>query len=927
MKKNKKSSRNKIPNIKKIVLVAGILVFMTALSAYPIYLLGKNTFNKYFDSWANKLVECEKRGLLSKKFGAAWQDVMSEEQMRLAAQKVLGTDTATQNDSGAIVNGVMVNDYPSLSIIAKLNAVQQYSNEIRIADCQDRDIARIRTNHTRAKLSELPPTLVTALVAAEDGTFWTNKTGVDYESVVRAVAGGILHSITHFSLHMQPRGTSTITQQVAKLFISDIDAAGHRHTNKTMDRKLREMRLACALRKMYSPQEIFEVYVNHCVTSDNGLIGYKDIARSLFDKDLSQLSDAQCVYLSRMVKWGRNIKPKIVRQCAIDMPRIGKAMKWNAAKQKKILAEVASLTFNKMRQVQTDFGPLVDCANEFWMQTLKKNGASQAQLDNMNIVDPNSLIRKKGTLLIRLSIDLSLQRELERLVNARGYGPDSIAIIKGKPVLVSGQYFAYAIMDSKTGRLLAYYSKDRIGSRLSGLLRNRTPNGSSTAKPIFNALMFDLGIFQPYEKWTDSAEVRDNVPWQRTFCIEHGKPTGVLFLHSAVRGKAYEVHNHGDGFEGCQYLFDQLNASNNILAAETVYRLNRTLFNVDGTVAKDAFPLVQFFYRIGAFDRIKDEMGLSFVTGVRAYKELVRIAGVSVDTAEKGGRRQAVSDSMYSIALGTLELTLYEQMHLFNMLYNNDLIVRPADHPSLTIDKIVLNGDTMAPSDTVTRCHPFADMNHLRPTYLGMHKRLVTNDALDAYDIAFHADSSGMEQKTVFDSNALLLGEPASNFAKSGTTDDVIKPFNRSLKSKKKTNYGVWNAVIRVDMTKFGDTVVNGESSIRDLTISCIGECNEKYTGSRDGKTLHKFLTKGLLLKAGVASPNGFYSRYESYIKKTTPKECMDCGVKIITESKPKSGNPFEQILSIFKKKETEPQKKEPLPPIDGSGEVTRDQD
>ena len=105
----------------------------------------------------------------------------------------------------------------------------------------------------------------------EDQFFWTNNTGVEYGAIVRSVFGGALHSLTHFSVSA-PRGTSTITQQVAKLFISDIDAAGHRHANKTMDRKLREMRLASALRKMYKPEEILEVYVNHCITSDNGLI-------------------------------------------------------------------------------------------------------------------------------------------------------------------------------------------------------------------------------------------------------------------------------------------------------------------------------------------------------------------------------------------------------------------------------------------------------------------------------------------------------------------------------------------------------------------------------------------------------------------------------------------------------------------------------
>jgi hypothetical protein len=646
MKKKKSLPKKKLSLVRTMLYVSGIIIGICVISAYPAYLIGQYAFNRYFDQWGTRLIGLEKRGLLSKKFGAAWQDMIKEEEMAHAAHRLLSADTASQKDTALVVDGVFVNDYPSLSIIAKLNAVQNYSNEIRIADRRDRDIARIRTNHQRAKISEFPKTLITALVAAEDGAFWTNNTGVEYGSIVRSVLRGALHSLTHFSVSA-PRGTSTITQQVAKLFISDIDAAGHRRVSKTMDRKLREMRLASALRKMYKPEEILEVYVNHCITSDNGLIGCKDIARALFDKDLKELTDAQCVYMARMVKWGRNIKAKIVRQCVCDMPRIGNAMKWNETRQKKTLDEINSLSFRKLRQIQTDFGPLVDCANEFWLTTLRKNGAADSQCADMNIVDPNSLVRKKGNLLIRLSIDLALQRELEKLVNARGYGPDSIALMGGKPILVSGQYFSYSIMDSKTGRLLAYYSKDRIGSRLSGLMRNRTPNGSSTAKPIFNALMFDLGIFKPYMKWSDSVEVRDDVPWQRAFRFDKDKPVGVLFTHSAVKNRAYEVHNHGDVFYGCQYVFDQLNVSNNILGVETVYRLNRKLFNLDGSIAAEAFPLVQYFYRIGAFDRIKDEMGMTSVTGVRVYKELARIVGARADSTESGGKNRPVSDSLY----------------------------------------------------------------------------------------------------------------------------------------------------------------------------------------------------------------------------------------------------------------------------------------
>ena len=221
----------------RILLIIAVVVFGTVcMGSYPAYLLGKYAFNRYFNGWADKLISLEKRGVLSKKLGAAWQDVLKDEAMEQEADRLVTRDTSRQNDSGRIIDGIFVNDYPSLGIIARLNAVQNYSNQILITDRGDKIIARIRTNHTRAKISEFPEALLKSIVAAEDQNFWNNPTGLEYGSIVRAVVESILNTCTHFRF-VTPRGTSTITQQVAKLFISDVDEAGHRRVSKTIDRK------------------------------------------------------------------------------------------------------------------------------------------------------------------------------------------------------------------------------------------------------------------------------------------------------------------------------------------------------------------------------------------------------------------------------------------------------------------------------------------------------------------------------------------------------------------------------------------------------------------------------------------------------------------------------------------------------------------
>jgi hypothetical protein len=943
---------------KKIAIIVLIVLGSLLALSIPAYFLTRYFVTNYFEDWGQKLVNLEKKGLLSREYGAGWQDVLTGQEMdRIAAQITEKEDIQFSQDRKkvAIVDGVVLADYPSLSIIDRLREVKAYSNVIEIVDRNNNPLSTIKTDHLRATINEFPPVLVNALIAAEDGTFRKNRSGFEFDSFARAALRAVIESITKFR-KVSPRGTSTITQQVAKLFISRLDDNGMRRVSRSVDRKIRELRLAAALQKMYTPEDILEVYLNHCVTSDYGMIGYKDIARGLFNCELNQLTDAQCVYLARMVKWGRNIKKKIVAQCRIDMPRMGKTLGWDETKQNAVLTELDTISFAKVKKFQGGYGSLVDLANEYWFKVLRMNGMTEDQIVRMDLIDPNSLVRKKGNLKIQLTIDLPLQKELETLVNGRGYGPDTtiitdirigstaevvtrdtkpkdslrflttlkepmdfkepgsmyitslnpgdsvIANIRykksgkshyrrscfyyvRKPVVVNGQYFAYSIMDSHSGQMRAYYSKDRIGSKLNCLLGNRTPNGSSTAKPILNALNYDLGVFKPWSKWTDSIPVSDMVPWKRDLDFEKGKMVGVVFQNSAVRGVGYQVHNHGSIFEGCNYIFNLLATSNNILGVETVYRLNNTLFDKSGDIIPDAFQTVQLLYRIGAFSRVKDSLRLTSVTGVRVYKELCRIVGVEPDSMVSYGRKMAVSDSMYSVALGTLEMNLYEQMHLFNVLYNNDLIENPAEHPSLVIGSIILNGDTVAINDTIKKFHPFADINSIQPTKLGLHKRLLSNraDGLTDYDIQFGSDTSLMtlSADSVLPEAAFLNSEALANFSKSGTTDDVIRPFNVDNISKQRTNYGLWNAVIRVDLSQFAGSKSTAPE-VADLTVACVGECNTKFTGERDGKTLHKFLTAGLLHKAGIPVKNGYFHRYEQYILKNTPIS-ENCGAFVDT--------------------------------------------
>ena len=126
MAKNKKV-------IKIILWICGGVTALTLISAYPGYLLAKAAFNRYFLKWAEKLVYLEKRGLLSREYGAGWQDVLTNEAMDQQAARIVDKDEERENSEVRVVDGVTLDDYPSLSIIDRLREVRQYSNTIEMS--------------------------------------------------------------------------------------------------------------------------------------------------------------------------------------------------------------------------------------------------------------------------------------------------------------------------------------------------------------------------------------------------------------------------------------------------------------------------------------------------------------------------------------------------------------------------------------------------------------------------------------------------------------------------------------------------------------------------------------------------------------------------------------------------------------------------
>lgn len=126
----------------------------------------------------------------------------------------------------------------------------------------------------------IPSYFVTAMVSIEDKKFYKHN-GIDYKAIVRA-AKAIIQDGTI------SQGGSTITMQLARNIYLD--------TNKTWQRKVKEMFIATELEKRYSKNQIMEFYLNNIYFA-NGYYGIEAAAKGYFNCDINELDLSQVAFL------------------------------------------------------------------------------------------------------------------------------------------------------------------------------------------------------------------------------------------------------------------------------------------------------------------------------------------------------------------------------------------------------------------------------------------------------------------------------------------------------------------------------------------------------------------------------------------------------------------------------------------------------
>lgn len=148
-------------------------------------------------------------------------------------------------------------------------------------------------NRTPINFRDLPQNLINALISTEDERFFDHS-GIDLKATLRAVV--MLGS---------EGGGSTVTQQLAKLLFH---GEGSKNLAERVLQKIKEYVISVRLEKQYTKQEILTMYLNK-QDFIFGAVGIRSAARIYFGKEPIDLNIEESAVLVGMLKNPRQFNP------------------------------------------------------------------------------------------------------------------------------------------------------------------------------------------------------------------------------------------------------------------------------------------------------------------------------------------------------------------------------------------------------------------------------------------------------------------------------------------------------------------------------------------------------------------------------------------------------------------------------------------
>ena len=181
------------------------------------------------------------------------------------------TIKSINSDTNNIINNINIDDFK----MASTSKVLDVNGDLLFELKGDKDIQYL-------PYERIPKSITDSVIAIEDRRYMKHN-GFDLISIMRA---GLAIMKNDGEI---VQGGSTITQQLAKNIYLTQD--------KTLIRKIKELKIAKELENLYTKEQILEFYINN-IYYGNGAYGIASAASEYFSKDVSELTIGESAFLT-----------------------------------------------------------------------------------------------------------------------------------------------------------------------------------------------------------------------------------------------------------------------------------------------------------------------------------------------------------------------------------------------------------------------------------------------------------------------------------------------------------------------------------------------------------------------------------------------------------------------------------------------------
>lgn len=181
---------------------------------------------------------------------------------------------------------------------AKLNSDNFIDPNVSIEICSSTgnqiSVKNSKNNGEYVNIEDIPDYTKNAFIAIEDRRFYSHN-GIDFKRIV----GATINNIKNLSFK---EGASTITQQLVK--------NTHLSSEKTITRKLKEIKIALEIEKTYEKDKILELYLN-TIYFGKGAYGIEKASNVYFSKSAKDLNVNESAILAGIIKAPNKYSPII----------------------------------------------------------------------------------------------------------------------------------------------------------------------------------------------------------------------------------------------------------------------------------------------------------------------------------------------------------------------------------------------------------------------------------------------------------------------------------------------------------------------------------------------------------------------------------------------------------------------------------------